>query len=316
MSMPVSHAPPVMANLNFRHIDTVQKGPVCKLVALRTCMQLLRPDECYPLFKNKMPNTLISVRSVAKKFGSSQGEVTSPWRLDRIAKELGLEADPRRFDNQELMESDIHSAIDGGKPVIVFAQIDPEDIYPSIKEDFSGQWYEHAAVVLGYNKKLKSFTVHDGQKIQIWGASDLYKSSCKVLEKRARETFVKLLKPLPEEAFHHEESRSGESRNSVEPASPDTENLQDTPEPMDWETSTQCKDLTVTINCPHYRTGQPCRYHEISEFLHSGQLDLDNLAALQNDRRVVIRQSDQEPNGNFHKLLIVIDRADRENTVP
>ena len=246
MSFPVNSGLPITGSLQLTDIDTFQTGPVCKLAALRTCMKLLHPDDCYPLFKNKMPDTPLSVRSIAKKLGSSQGEVTSPCRLVKIAQQLGLEAEPKRFDNQAQMESYIHRAIDEGKPVIVFVPIDPEDTYPSSNDKFSAQCYEHASVVLAYNKTLRSFNVHDGCKLQIWGASDLYKSSCCVLKERAQETFIKLLKLRPQETSQHSEGHSercsDEGQNVVKTDDLDTENHQNAPEPMNGIQVTHAKN--------------------------------------------------------------------------
>ncbi|MCW7553071.1 BtrH N-terminal domain-containing protein [Endozoicomonas gorgoniicola] len=297
MSLPVNYDSPLMAKLNYNPINTEQKGPVCKLAALRTCMQLLRPGKYYPLYKNKAPNVELSVRRIAKECGSSQGEVTSPDRLRTIARKLGLEAKPYRFDSLEQMESCIHRAIYEGKPVILFIQVDCDGYRPSSDPEHSRQWYEHAVVVLGYNYPLATLTIHDGSEIKTWGIRAFYDSSCTVLKKRARETFIKLLKLPPEPDFQNKEAFFDKM---------DTE-------PMDWTTTDPCIELAETVSCEDYGSDQPCRYHEIDGCLEHGLLEWEKLKELESCGRLVIRQSDQEPGANFHKLLFVVDRLKSDN---
>ena len=300
MSLPVNYATPSMANLNYSHIDTIQKGPVCKLAALRTCMQLLRPGECYPLYKNKAPNVELSVRRIAKECGSSQGEVTSPDRLITIARKLGLEAEPFRFDSLVQMESCIYRAICEGKPVILFIQVDCESYRPSSDPEHSGQWYEHAVVVLGYNYPLTTLTIHDGSEITTWGIRAFYDSSCKVLKKRDGETFIKLLKLPPDPDFQNKEALF--------------DNM--CAEPMDWTTTDPCIKVAEIVGCKDYESNQPCRYHEINGCLEHGTLESEELQELESCKRLVIKQSDQEQerDANFHKLLFVVDRLKSDSS--
>ncbi|UYM16062.1 C39 family peptidase [Endozoicomonas euniceicola] len=261
-------------------------------------MQLLRPGECYPLYKNKAPNVELSVRRIAKECGSSQGEVTSPERLKAIARKLGLEAEPFHFDSMVQMESCIHRAIYEGKPVILFIQVDCDDYRPSSEPEHRGQWFEHAVVVVGYNYPSATLTIHDGSEVKTWGIRAFYDSSCTVLKKRDGETFIKLLKLPPDPDFQNTEAFFDNMGA----------------EPMDWATTDPCIKVADIVACDDYESDQPCRYHEINGCLKHGKLELKELEELESCKRLVIKQSDQEPGANFHKLLFVVDRLKSDSS--
>lgn len=151
----------------------VQIGNNCKIIAIATIEQYyasLLGFTPIPLHKRK--NSSISIRELAKKNGSVQGEVLEIQQLKKTLSDIGYQSTIIDFtDNYQLFERTIQKNLAAGHLIISFFAVNTETANPS--ELFNEN--EHAAVITDLNKSSMEF-LHWGQKRRTHALS-FFKSS-------------------------------------------------------------------------------------------------------------------------------------------
>lgn len=173
-----------------------QTGHNCKITAIATVEKYYAQSvglTPIPLHKStgfghsKFP---FSIRSIAKKHGSYQGEVLETVRWKEIADDLGYETELVDFNhNIALFRHQIKTQLDSGNLVLACFAVDRESHKPTTDYDLNTS-NEHAAVISHYDEATDSITILHWQKEYNVPLKDFYESSMVLPSKRNPEYYV------------------------------------------------------------------------------------------------------------------------------
>ncbi|USE34431.1 hypothetical protein [Endozoicomonas sp. SCSIO W0465] len=188
----------------------LQLGPQCKVYALAVVHHVL--CACGQLLPYKKGDrNALSARKIAKFCGSAVGEITSPELFQKVASRMGMATSLRAYKDPVEMVLLLDHAFRAGCHVIVFVQMDRDTSSRPASSDCQSQWLEHAIVVVGWSSGTLTTLKAKGDVSKVeyktlfvtcfarsGGAEDIslseiYNSSCQVVEQRKPERFYKHL---------------------------------------------------------------------------------------------------------------------------
>ncbi len=194
-------------SLNYRP-TFMQKGPTCKLTALAMVHEYYHQNgkiKFLPLNKKNKPvsdhgdkkqekqSSSVkyenSFREISKKYGSVQGEITSPAVLEQVADEAELDTQTIRVQDYNTYMEKIVSSIQKGDPVVIFVQVDKKDYGIGVPTD--DQWTEHAVVVTGFDLKKQTLEIVSHGRATTHSMKEIWEAAKKVTQTRSQEFFFK-----------------------------------------------------------------------------------------------------------------------------
>ncbi len=144
------------------NLDSLQQvGSICKIAAIANVESYYSQCLYYPpmpLHARKLP--LMSIRKLAKQFGSVQGEILEFQRWQQLLDVLGFESEVERFNNDDIQRFIIviqRALQHNHLPLIVFAVDKPTGHPDAYSADIES--HEHAAVIIGYNVFKDELTI-------------------------------------------------------------------------------------------------------------------------------------------------------------
>jgi hypothetical protein len=188
-----------MQRLNLKIVDQI--GHTCKVTALSSLDLYLATKhhfEALPFFKNSLPAgfPIVSMRQVAKKFGSVQGELLEIKQVQNILNDIGYEAEIINFqDNIKLFRHTVAEQISKGHPLMVSFAVDINNDTDLPVKTYScrsnGESNEHGALITGYDPNTENVEmIYWGNKYVV-PLQDLFDSISCLPEEREPEHYQK-----------------------------------------------------------------------------------------------------------------------------
>lgn len=164
-----------------------QTGHNCKITAIAAIDQYYAQQLGFlpiPLHKNK--SSPVSIREIAKKNGSVQGELLEVQRIQQIFADIGYETELVDFkSNPALFRETIINNIQSGHLIVAFFAVDRQTAEPTTRYENN----EHAAIINGIEEDTGVMEIVHWDKRRKTSVDEFYRSSMALLDERAPEYY-------------------------------------------------------------------------------------------------------------------------------
>ena len=190
---------------NLKVTPTTQTGHICKPTAIATIDHYYAKQEGFqaislnkhnnPLHQRK--KNLISMRELAKKQDSVQGELLEMRQVNDIFHDIGYETIVIDFtDKLNLFKETIITSINAGNLIFAAFSVDRKSGAPTTQPDDLVDKNEHVAVIHGYDEEKDTVLFTHWGKERTCTFQEFYDSSMVLLKTRQPE-YYKNVKTIP-----------------------------------------------------------------------------------------------------------------------
>lgn len=168
-----------------------QTGHNSKITAIASIEQYFSEKIGYvtiPLHKSYADSPSISLRQIAKKFDSIQGELLEVKQMQEILNFIGYESQIKKCETVADLKETIVTQLKADLPLITFFAVNRTKGGGLPIDQYDGS-NEVAAVIVGYNEKMNTvILMHQGRKYQC-PLTKLYSSMMCLPEQRSKELY-------------------------------------------------------------------------------------------------------------------------------
>jgi hypothetical protein len=189
---------PSFKTLNITPVP--QTGHNCKITAIASIERYFSEIMDYasiPLHKRYSHSSLISIRQIAKKFGSKQGELLEAKQMEDILNYIGYEAQLESCDTIEKLRHIIFTYLKLELPIITVFAVQRSCVGEEEKGEPSAQYdgeNEHAAIIMGYNESTDSVILMHWGEYHSCSIIQLFNSIQCLPEQRTKEIYRSIKK--------------------------------------------------------------------------------------------------------------------------